>query len=427
MEYSRKMTPSQKIKELREHRKYTQEALASALKCSKSKVSKAEAGECEYSERDIKLAKAFFGVENAPFNDRERIEFKQRLYKWKHWIKNSHIDEARQFQKNVSAITKLPFEPTLNMLYRMFEIRLVLKEGKPDLAEEMLRIEETDIENASEENQHHFYYNLGSVYFYRYDLKNALFFYRKALDLEMYALEKDVGLHFNLAMCYGELGKYVLAITTIENAYHEFEYNMIGAAKSYMDSMLAINYVRIGQVSRAKQLLDRSLTEAMGSSNQFFTYLSLHNYGCACFEAKEYDRAIEYFDRVIEYFKAADRHRLEAMYYKFRCLVADKKTAIVKPLLYNAMSEVEGNEHYRLAFESLLHMATIKQDESMEFIEKKTIPYFIKERGYYKALDYCIMLESIYRQRGKGYKTRALEVSSLIRNMAMEIAFGEGV
>ena len=427
MGYIKKLTPSQKIKELREHRKYTQEALADALKCSKAKISRVESDEFEYSENDIRLAKAFFGVEDAPFMDRERMEFKQRLYKWKYWIKNGHVDEARRYQKSLSVITKLPFEPKLNMLYRMFEIRLVLKEGKVDLAEEMLRLEEANIEYMNEESQHHFYYNLGSVYLYRLNFKNALKFYLRSLDLEMYALEKDAGLHFNLSMCYGELGKYVLAISTIEKMYHEFDYNKIGTLRCQIDSILAINYVRIGQVLRAKQLLDRSLAEAVGSTNKFFIYSSLHNYGCACFAAKEYVEAIEYFDRVFEVYETVDSRYLETMYYKIRCLIADKKASKAKPLLSKAMSLAEDNEHYLFAFQSLSHLITIKQDESIEFIEQKTIPYFVEKRGYYKALDYCTLLENIFKKRGKGYKTRALEISSTICNIAAEITFGEEV
>jgi len=427
MEHNKKMTPSQKIKELREFRKYTQEALADALKCSKSKISKIESGEGEYSEKDIKLAKAFFGIEDAPFSERERMEFKQRLYKWKYWIKNGHIDEARRYQKSVSAITKLPFESELNMLYRMFEIRLILKEGKPELAEEMLRPEEADIEHVSGENQHHFHYNLGSVYLYRFDFKNALQSYLKSLDLEGYALEKDIGLHFNLSMCYGELGKYVLAISTLEKVYQEFDYNMAGTLRCYIDSILAINYARVGQVSRAKQLLNRSLAEAIGNTNTFFTLSALHNYGFACFEAKEYGEAVEYFDRVLEAYKTVDRRYLETMYYKIRSLIADKKTSKAKPLLSKAMSLAEDNEQYLLAFESLSHLLTIKQDESIEFIEQKAIPYFIERHEYYNALDYCTLLESIFEKRGKGYKTRILELASIIRDITADITFGEEV
>lgn len=427
MESNIRLTPSQKIKQLREFGKYTQEALAEALKCSKSKISKVESGEWEYSEEDIKAAKEFFGVENAPLTERERLFFRQHLYKWKDLIRNGLVHEARKNQKNFAVITKLPFEPDLYTLYRMFEIRLVLKEAKPELAEETLLAEEPHIEQANYENQHHFYYNMGSVYLYRFNFKIALQFYLKSRDLEAYALERDVGLYLNLSMCYGELGKYALAVGTIEKVYHESDYNKTGVSRAYIDSVLAINYVRIGQVARAKQLLDKSLAEVMGSNNKFFIHMALHNYGCACFKAKEYAEAIKYFDQVFEIYEKIDNYYLENMYWKIRCLIADKKTSKARPLLSKAMSLAEGNTHFLLAFESLAHLLSINNDESIEFIEQKTIPYFIDRREYYRVLDYCELLENIFKKRGKGYKIRALEMASTIRNITKEITFGEEV
>jgi len=427
MRYDRTMTPSQKVKELREFRKYTQEALAEALKCSKAKISMAESGECEYSEKDIKAAKEFFGVENAPFTDMESLDFRKRLYKWKDWIRNGHIDEARKNQKNLAVITKLPFEPDLNMLYRMFEIRMILKEGKVEQAEELLLSEEPHIENTNCENQHHFYYNMGSVYLYKHDFKKALSFYLRARDLEICALEKDVGLHLNLAMCYGKLGKYALAISTMEKETQEFDYNKTGVMRAYFNGTLAINYVRIGQVARAKQLLEHSLPEAMSINHSFFIYMSLHNYGCACYEAKEYKEAIEYFDRAFEVYKTVDNHYFENTYYKILCLISDKKKSRAKPLLSKAMSLAEENEFYSIAFESLSRLLTITQDESIDFIEQKTIPYFIEKHAYYKALSYCELLESIFKKRGKGYKIRTLEMSSTVRDIIGNIMFGEEV
>ena len=427
MKNDAKITPSQKIKFLRELNKCTQETLAEALKCSKSKISKVESGEWEYSEEDMKTAKEFFGVKNAPFTESECLSFKQGLYKWKDLIRNGFIDEAHKYQKNFSIITKLPFEPDLGLLYKMFEIRFVLKEGKPEIAEEMLLSEESDIKNASNENQHHYYYNMGSVYLYRFDFKNALRYYLKALNLEEYAYEKDFGLHFNLAVCYGELGKYVLAISTMEKLYHDFDYNRAALSRGYLNSVLGINYVRIGQVTRGKELISRSLSEALGEGHEFYTCFSLHNYGCACFKAKEYAEAITYFDRVLELRDKVDKYYLENIYYKVRCLIADKKNHKARHLLFKVMPLAEGNEFYSFAFESLSHLISINNDKSIAFIEQKSVPYFINKHVYYMALDYCELLESVFKKRGRGYKTKHLEIISLSRDIIKIMTLGEEV
>ena len=427
------LNPSQKIKNLREIKKYTQEALADALGCSKSKVSQVEKGEWEYSEDDIKAAKIFFGIENAPFTSSELMEFRQRLYKWRDYIKNGLIGDAKDFQKGLIVINQLPFEPDLNFLYRMFEIRLFIKELNIEAAENMLLADEANVEEASEEGKHHFYYNMGSMSILRRDFKTALQFYLKAREFEIYTLEKDLGLDLNLVLCYSELGKYTLAIGVIEKVYHKFDYNSTGAARAYLDSTLAINYVNIGQVARAKELLKKSIAEAKGITDKTHIGTILHNYGCACWRNGEYEEAIRYFDQAdAEYVEGVfnyQREKLENMYWKIRCLIALKKSSKVRPLLDKAKSLVREweNEHYLMAFESLSHLLTITKDGSIEFIEKKTIPYFIKKYEYYRVLHYCELLESIFKRRGAGYKTRALEMAVIIRDIINEITFGEEV
>ena len=163
------LTPCQKVKILREHKKYTQETLAEYLRCSKSKISKVENGELQYSDEDIKMAKKLFGVEDAPFTKEECLVFKSRLYKWKDLIRNRFFEEAKKMQKSFEVITKMPCEPDLHMLYRMFKIRLLLEEQNLEQAEEMLLLEEASLSCANKENTHHFYYNMGALNLYRQD------------------------------------------------------------------------------------------------------------------------------------------------------------------------------------------------------------------------------------------------------------------
>jgi len=427
MERCYSTTPSQKVKMLREASNYKLQEFADAIKCSKSKISKIEAGEWEYSEDDIEMVKKLFGIEGAPFTEKEVRVFRERLYGWKNLIRNGAIDEARRNQKKLEVIAKVPFEPELSMLYRLFEIKLLLKESKDELVEKMLLTIETDIECSTNENRHHFYYLMGSIYYRRSDFKSALSFYLKSAELEVYTFQKDIGLHFNIATCYGKLGKYSLAISTIEKVYYEFDYNKTGAARAYIDSILGANYLKIGQATRAKQILEPAISEAIGANHKLFTFFAIHNYGSAFLEAKEYKEAIEEFDRAFEYCDEGDRYYLENTYCKIRCLIGEKKYSKARTLIVEAMTLAEGNEFYLIAFESLSHLMTIKKDESIEFIEKKTIPYFIEKYDYYRVMEYCELLEGIFKKRDKGYKIRALEMSAIISNITREIVFGEEV
>ena len=427
MEISTMMTSSQKIKKLRESRKYTQEALASALNCSKSKISKVEAGELEYSKEDIRILKKFFEIENAPFSVEEQLVFRQRLYKWKGLIRNAFIEEARRNQERFSVVTEIPCTSTLSMLYKMFEVRLALKERNPKLAEKMMAEFEHDLEDADQEIMHHYFYNKGSVYLFKRDFNNALKYYIKAREIEEYALERDVGLHFNIALCYSELGKYALAISTIEREQFSFDYSNISIVLPYINSILAVNYMRIGQVTLAKQLLEESLAEAISLEGKHFICIAKHYYACVCIGAREYDTALEYFDQFFECHEEKDTYYFENMYFKIRCLIAAQKKSIAKPLLYKALTLAEGNEFYTLAFESLSHMLSINNDSSIEFIGQKTIPYLIEKYDYYKALDFCELLIAVYEKRSRGYKFRSLELTAIMLDIVKRMYLGEEV
>ena len=427
MESIMTMTPSQKIKKLRESRKYTQEALAAALNCSKSKISKAEAGELEYSKEDIRVLKKFFEIEDAPFTVEEELVFRQRLYKWNGLIRNGFIEEARRNQESFSVVTIIPCTPALSMLYRMFEVRLVLKGRNPELAEKMMSEFEHDLGDANQEIMLHYFYNKGSVYFFKRDFNNALKYYIKARELEAYALERDIGLYFNIALCYSELGKYALAISTIERNYAALDYSNVSIVFPYINSILALNYMRIGQVALAKQLLEKSLAEAISLENKLFICIAKHYYARACMVAQDYDTALDYFDQFFECHEERDVYYFENMYFKIRCLIAAQKKSIAKPLLHKALPLAERNEFYTLAFESLLHMLSINNDSSIEFIGQKTIPYLVEKYDYYKALDYCELLVAVYEKRSKGYKFKSLEMNAIMLDIMKKMYMGENM
>jgi len=428
------LNSSEKIRDIRKAVHFTQNDLAVALGCTGAKISRIEQGLSYYNDEEIAAAKKILGVEKAPFTDKERMDFRQRLYRWKDLIRNRMADEARKNQKDLIVITKLPFERDLNTLYRMFEIRLVLAEANATSpeenimsAEKMLVSEAPSIAEASEENQHHFFHNMGSLYFYKWDFKTALQYYLKSRSFEADALEKDFTLSFNLAACYSELGKYTLAITTMEEVYDLVDYNKTGVMRTYIDSSLAINYVRIGQVKRAKRILDKSTLESLDVNNIIHIGTALHNYGCACLRSKEYKEAISYYDRANEHFEIGDKYYIENMYWKIYCLIESKEVSKAKVLLSETKKYTEGNEHSSLIFESLSHLLTIHDNASIEFIEKKTIPYLVEKYEYFRVLDYCDALENKFMKLGKGYKIRILELTAIIRNITREITFGEEV
>jgi len=307
----------------------------------------------------------------------------------------------------------------------MFEIRLVLTEANVAQAEKMLSSEAPLIEDATEENKYHFYHNMGSLYIYKWDFKTALQYYLKARSFESYVFKTDVALNINLAFCYSMLGKYALAIGTIEDIYDLMDYNNTSFMQAYVKNMLAINYVRIGQLTRAKKLLDDCVLEGQDIHSKIVNGNILHNHGCACKKSKDYQKAINYFDQANEYYDQGDKFYIENMYWKIYCLIELKEASKARVLLSEMKTYAEGNTHYSLIFESLSHLLTISDSASIEFIEKKTIPYLVEKYEYYRALDYCELLENKFTKWGKGYKRRLLELTVIMHKMTSKMMFGE--
>jgi len=420
-----KLSIAQKFREIRKTKGLTQEDLANALGCSAAKISIVVSDKGQYTDDDIKTLRKFLDVEKAPLTDGELTNFKQRLYSWRDLTRNGLLTEARVWQKELTIITELPFEPDLNITYRMFEVRLNMRERNIDFAEEMLKADEALIDDMTDENKYHFYFNMGSIHTYKDDFKTALDYYLKAKSLENSVYEKDPSLYFNLAICYSELGKYVLVITTLEQARNSFDYNKTSVAWIYIDNMLAMNYSRMGYILTAKRLLEECLEDARKAGNSLRIGYALHNYGCTCWKAKEFDKAIEYFDKASEYFtKGSNKDYLENLYWKIRSLIDMKKTSASRALLQEARTIAGESDHYSLLFESLSHLLTINKDESLDFVENKTIPYMIDKHEYFRVLDYCGILEEVFEKRGKGCVGRLAKIIKINRDIIGEMSLG---
>jgi len=417
MENNRKLTIEEKIKQIRFFQDITQNALAEALGCSDATISRIEDGKTDYryTDKQIKDARKLFGLENAPLLDDEIAPFKERIYLWVDQIKDGYFTQAQKTQEELSIITQLPFEQDLIILYKLVQVRLLVKEGKKAEANENLSYAEPLLEKSTVENKYHFYCSMGLLRTNEGNFEEGLSFLTKANDLEVVGFKKEPSLNFNLALCEAKFGRYYLAIILMEQVYHVFNVERASVAMMLFNNNLAINYTKIGYFKRANELLAKTLSVARSIGDKTFIGYALHNHGYLYLKRRSYKEAIEYFNQAFEYFtEGNNRAYLENSYYKIRSLISNKDSAS-KTALTHAKSVARDNEHFVQLFNALTHLTTLKADDSLEYIENTTIPYLLSRYDYAEAMDYYEVLEKEYERRSN------LKTQSKTQMLAMEM------
>ena len=407
------LTIEQKITTLRIAHGATQKDLAQALDCGLSTVQRVEKGERTYTKQELEMAIKYFGVEGVPLTEKEVADYKFKIYVWRDRIKANLLEEARKLQKELSFITacaKVDFLQDLVILYKALEVRLLLKYDDFDNIKKNLDFVEQMLDITTEENKYHFYFSSGSLHLYTKNNKEALRYYSLALDVDSDDFEKETSLHFNIALCHAEHGRYFLAITSLERIYNQTGDDITSTFGMLIDSNLGLNYMRMGHTEYARELLNKALEKARGVGNETFVGFILHNYGCSCLKPKEHKKAIEYFDKASVYFTKGSISYLENLYFKIRCLIG-LKNSMAEEMINQALEQAKENEHYSTLFGSLSHLLTLNEKTSAQYIEEKTIPYLSSRFEFFKALDYCELLMELYDK--KGLKIKYLEVMAM--------------
>jgi len=396
------MTVEEKIRILRKSAKITQDAFAKVINREVRTIIRAE-NELEsrcYSQEEIDAIREFLCLGNAPLTVQELATYKEQLYVWRERIKEELLDEARRLHAKLADITKLPFETELNALYKMIEVRLLLKLGDLDAASDILSEIAPSVEQYTKEIQYHYYYAKGSLGIYQRNFEDALESYLTARNLEVneFEVEKEAALHFNIALCYSSYGMYFQAIASFERISNLFSYDRTSATGVIFENCLALDYIKIGHSNKGKEILYRVLARAKALENKIGIGHALHNLGFAYSspKEKEYEKALPYFKQAMSYYQEGDNFYLENLYYQIRCMIALKSHEYNTALL-NAKSKAETNEYYSMHFEFLHRLATTKEKEaSMIYIEETAIPFLLDRYEYFKALDYCEELEMYY-------------------------------
>lgn len=416
----------EKIKLLRKAVGLTQAELAEIMWSSAGKISRVENGEEEYNQEELKALKEHFGFAEMPLTELECAAFKERLHMWRDLIRDGRLDEARELHIKISPIINFEAcEPDLSILFRLYEVLLLLYEKNLFSAEDKLNYLSSVMDKMSNEHIYHYNHMMGSFSSMCKDSKNALKYYLQAYELTKslanISPEDKEKLCYNIASCYQNLDLPNSAILFLYEVYKADTKKRITAASLSMDITLARSYIKIGEFEKAEQILNQCLVWAKGIEDSYNEAVTLFYLALLYRYSEDWGKSIEYFTKTLDIFDTSSDFHPWAFYYQIRCLIASRKFLKAEEMLNEAKSYYGTDDEYSILFESLNHLLilskrlTMKNNESVEYIETVAIPHLLKIHVSFEAISYYEVLEKHYAKTKKLFKS--LQMSKEIRGI----------
>jgi len=416
----------EKIKEIRRYLGLSQENIAHSTGSSVATISRIERGQAECSAEMLRAIKTAMGVDMAPLMDDELVSYHERLYVWGQLMADRRMDEALDMRQDLSVIQNLPYELGMNLLYKQFDIYLQLTEGKYDAASKGLDEIAGGFNDFTGEQKYHYYSAQSTLYFRREDYCNGLAMSLKCLELKEHWRGNLASVYYRVATNYSGLNRPFAAIIYLEEArrHHKTD-DRLSILGVFIDHVLSANLLCIGELDRAKPLLDAALLRAEGIGRKMgrkkYIGMILHQLGIYWRKKNDNTQALAYFDRAFEFFWPGGLDYLENCYQKARVLIGERRHDEARGLIDEAM-RAERHVKFFVMYEGLLHLMTLRETESQEYLQHTVIPYLISKHEYFISLDFCEQLEEQYKKNGNGRKP--LEIAAVARDIYAKIVSG---
>ncbi|MCL2752818.1 MAG: tetratricopeptide repeat protein [Defluviitaleaceae bacterium] len=385
----------------------TQSDLAAGALLPEKRVTRVENGKDYYKEDEIKPVKEFLGIAGMPLTVFECETFKGRLYIWRDVMRERNIKKAKEMQVGLQNVVRLdPCDNDLPILYRLFEVSLLVAENKMDVAKEKLDFLESIFGRMNTEHLYSYNFQKGFYYATKDDFENALIYYRKALNIRKNT--KDIlpddeeRLYYSLAVCYTEIEQPSRAIAFLGEMPKSIFGNKETALSLGVDILKAINLYKIGLPDEAEYILNNCFSHATSAEDEFYIGLSLHNLGRVHRYSKNWEKAIEYFGKALNHFEENTYLHAWALYYKIRCMMETTKLNDLERELIKIAKSLENNDNYTIFLETLRYSIYLNRSMSrynptaVDYIENVAIPYFIKDNSRLEALDCYSLLERLF-------------------------------
>jgi len=414
--------------------------MALAIKSNQSYVHRLESGQATCSADMLAAIKKFLEIEDVPLMEHELMIYWDKIWIWNDQINANRLDDARATHLALSPIKQLPFEKNLYMLYSLLEIALTIKSA--NLAESVARLSSLQHLLTGASNEVLFVYNrtCGHLHLMSGDYKASIQHYQKASEIECRDVKPDAAFFANLGVAYMNIGKPNYATQYLERGHQEsLQGDRSHPVRAHSTSMLATAYVNIGEYKKAEKLFNMALASARSVGDEKIMILTLSNYSVLKIKMGDYEEGLRLCNQAF----ATD---LSQDFSSSMTLINDKYgNALLLTLLYNkalgflkmkafdrckeildyGFSIVQGNNKFAIGFESLKHRMTLHENESIEYLETKAIPYFRHGDGLdtFVALDICNDMEAYFKK--KKLKIKTFTIVGIIRDIYDTMFFGE--
>jgi len=405
------LTVGQKILMLRNHHGVSQEVLRSIIKVRPDKIVNVEKGRDEYTEAQVYKIKQYFNIQGLPLSERERTVFRNKLYYMRDLIRARRMDEAKAIRDGIVNIKNLePCDFDMVMLYKMIEAQMFIVEGLYIIAEDMLSSAEKYLLQMNPECLYHYHYNKGVLAFCLEQCNDAFVHLMEAyerLSVHENLLPKDdMRLFLNIGNCCTYLEFIHKAIFFLMRAKHMRGDDMIANIDFDIDYLLAVNYIRINELSEAEKIVKKSLVKAESRGDNSLIALCMQCYGDMNKKAGKWARAIDYYDKSLMIFEEYSDGYYRSLHRRAFCLIKSKAFSKARLAVDQANTKCDANKSWFICFKALDHHLyiashmTLRNKESCDYLENVACPYFIENDDHLTALEHYELLDAYYERSG---------------------------
>jgi len=414
-----------KITLLRKAKRVSQTSLAEAIHSHPLHIVKVEKGAARYSDELLELAKEFLGIKGMPLTQFECATCKERLDVMRDYIREARLKEAREICSEMANLINLePCDNELPLLYRLYEVALLLAERNLDTAKAKFDYLQSHYEDMNSEHLHYFYSNKGYLLIFDARYEDALEHFKGAIEISAripgFSAQESARLHVLVAHCYSYLEYPYRAIFYVMKNYELCMNKSAHPANITADLLLATNYIYVNNLKEVEAILNSCLKRAMSTRDDIRVGIAMHCYGLMYMKLERWHLAIEYLDKAIKFYAKESSQYLSILYRKIRSLVGDRKFSKARKLISETEPLHGTNEVFSTYFKGIEHYITVLSrmslynEPSIKYIETVVLPHLTKTYGFFEAIDYYKLLEAYYKTKNN---KKSLLMSEAIRKI----------
>jgi len=302
-----------------------------------------------------------------------------------------------------------PCDYELSMLYRLFEVALLLAEKNMPEAKTKFASITSKFEILSHEHLFHYYYTEGLFSYLQNQYEQCLVPFMKACEIAesdnnpLPVYDKTAKkLYYIVAWCYTYIEIPYRAIRFYYKVMDGADDDVLKNVGLHVDIALAQNYIKINELKLADKLLSSCLIKAQSLGDYQYSGIVLYNKGNLLRKTGDWEKSISFYDQASKYIKEETVYYLSNNFRKIMCMIDSRAFTKAKKLLDSARIKYASDKEWAKYYEALWHYLivsrriTVRNSESADYLVNIAVPNFEENYDYFYALDILRLLERHY-------------------------------